>query len=108
MNGIEARIVAEPMNWAMNTVRLLVRDPHGNRAAAYLMEDGTWKEADEGTSPEGMGLLLPAGAVEAIARAAQEFQGHTSHADTEARVLREWLAVERGRVDRVLAGHNAA
>jgi hypothetical protein len=49
-----------------------------------------------------MGLLLPAEAVEAIARAVQEFQGHTSHADTEARVLREWLTVERARVDRAL------
>ena len=101
MRGIEARIVSDPTNWAMNTVRLLVRDFHGDRAA-YLMEDGTWKEADEGTSPDGMGLLLPAEAVESIARAVQEFQGHTSHSDTEARVLREWLAVERGRVDRAL------
>ena len=101
VRGIEARIVVEPANWAMNTVRLLIRDLHGDRAS-YLMEDGSWKEADEGTSPEGMGLILPAGAVEAIARACQEFQGHTSHADTEARVLREWLTVERAGVDRAL------
>ena len=101
MRGIEARIISESMNLATNTVRLLLRDPHGNRAA-YLMPDGKWQEADEATSPEGMGLLLPAEAVEAIARAVQEFQGHTSHADTEARVLREWLTVERARVDRAL------
>ena len=101
MKRIEARFVVEPMNWARGTVRLLVRDAHGSRES-YLMENGLWTEADEGTSPADMGLLLPAEAVEAIARAAQEFQGHTSHADTEARVLREWLVVERARVDRAL------
>jgi hypothetical protein len=101
VKGIEARVVAESTNWATGTVRLLVRDADRGRPS-YLMEDGTWKEADEGTSPVGMGLILPAESVEAIARAVEEFQGHASHSDTEARVLREWLAVERGRVDLAL------
>ena len=50
----------------------------------------------------------PIPAIEAIAVAIQEWQGHTSHADTEARVLREWLAAERKRVDRVLFPGEAA
>ena len=98
MKGIEARIVAEPMNWGTGAVRLLIRENRGNHAS-YLMPDGTWQEVEEGAYLDSAGLPLPAEAVEAIARAIQEFQGHASHADTEARVLREWLAVERTRVD---------
>ena len=101
--NIEARIVREPSDWARGTVRLLIREQHGDRAA-FLMINSTWQDVPEGQYPEGeVGLILPAGVVEALAEAIAEFQGHTSHADTEARVLREWLAAERARVDQVLA-----
>jgi hypothetical protein len=86
-------------DFARNTVRLLVQDSTG----AVLQEDGTWyRSPDEATSNGKAGVLLPMETVEAIAAAIAEFQGHTSHADTEARVLREWLAVERERVEQVL------
>jgi len=99
----EAIVMRDGDDWARNTVRLRLRERHGDRWA-YLMPDGTWLSVEEGMSIAESGLLLPAGAVETIALAVQEFQGHTSHADTEARVLREWLAVEQRRVERMLEG----
>jgi len=97
MTRFEAAILDGPHLWTMNRVTLAVRE--GN---SYLMEDGTWQAFDEGTATEGTGIALPRGAIEAIAVAIQNWQGHASHADTEAKVLREWLAVERERVDRTL------
>jgi hypothetical protein len=100
----DAFIARESNDYARGTVRLLVWGPTGGgRASAYLRQDGTWRDVDEATTrDEDAGFLLPAEAVEAIASAIQEFQGHASHADTEARVLREWLTAERARVDQVL------
>ena len=85
--------------WQRNTVRLMLMEPAGPGENRVLMSDGTWAVSPETGSLEGAGIVLPAGAIEEIAKAIAEHQGHTSHADTEARVLREWLAVERGRVD---------
>lgn len=70
---------------------------------SYLNEKGVWVEIPEAHEAKDAGILLPAASIEAIAVAIQQYQGHVSHADTEARVLREWLSVERGRVDRVLS-----
>ena len=85
------------------TVLLAVQRRVGNYYE-YLRSDGNWQSVAEGIVPDDdYGLRLPAQAVEAIAVAIQKFQGHTSHADTEARVLREWLTAERARVDAVLA-----
>jgi len=92
--GYRARII-DQFRFAANEVTLLLRDDDRH---AYLMADGTWKVIEEGQVIDG-GITLPAEAVEAIAVAIQNWQGHASHADTEARVLREWLAYERGRVD---------
>lgn len=101
MRGFEARVVQGPDLFARNRVTLLIRD--GDQRA-FLMGDGTWVSvAEDVAAPADMGLILPAGSIEAIALAVAEYQGHTSHADTEARVLREWLAVERARVDGALS-----
>lgn len=97
MKDFEARLWDGPDSFSKNVVTLLVRDQR-----AYLMQDGSWQQVPEGKSIEGAGIELPRGSIEAIAIAIQEWQGHTSHADTEARVLREWLAVERARVERAL------
>jgi hypothetical protein len=96
----EARLLDDATTWQTNTVRLAIRRNRG-LAADYLMPDGTWTSVEEGDVV--VGIELPRGAIEAIAEAIAEWQGHTSHADTEARVLREWLAVERDRVDAALA-----
>jgi hypothetical protein len=95
----EARVLESWEDWQRNNVRLLVRV-----GEAFLMNDGTWREMpEEGVvvSPEA-GIKLPREAVEAIARAVAEWQGHVNHADTEAKVLREWLAAERARVDELM------
>lgn len=92
--------------WDKNLVRLVIRRSTPT-THAYLMSDGTWMQFQEGTEVTGeVGVLLPSAALEAIVRCVEEWQGHTSHADTEARVLREWLTVERERVDRVLGRAN--
>jgi hypothetical protein len=97
---IRAFIDRDYIGWMRNTVRLIVQD-----GSALLMADGTWREFAEGESATDAGIVLPAAAVEAIAVAVADFQGHASHADTEARVLREWLAVEQRRVDAALTAN---
>ena len=102
--GLRAKVF-DDYQWGdplKNLVRLVVVDEQYDRTT-YLAEDGTWRTAVEGAANEDMGIRLQPEAVEAIAVAIQAWQGHASHADTEARVLREWLAVERGRVDQALA-----
>ena len=90
-------------NAFQDVVRIYISRRHpGSDRTDYLREDGTWQTVDPGARVPEAGLPLPAGAIEAIAQAIAEFQGHTSHADTEARVLREWLAVEQRRVDEAL------
>jgi hypothetical protein len=99
----DAGVIRESHDYARGTVRLLLWRREGLNAVSYLCEDGNWLTGVDGdVLDERAGLILPAEAVEAIAAAIQEFQGHASHADTEARVLREWLVVERARVDRAV------
>lgn len=89
----------------MQTIRLvLVEDRMGNRS--YLGEDNLWHEVVEGAVayPVKSGIVLPAGSVEAIAEAVDQHLGKAAHSNTEVRVLREWLAVEQRRVERVLGG----
>lgn len=103
-----AFLYREPHDWVGGLVRLVLVKEDFNHRRSYLTgaaPDGVthWRDVPEdGTAPTEVGLTLPAGSIEAIATAVQEFQGHTSHADTEAKVLREWLAVERARVDNAL------
>lgn len=103
MSDYEARLLDDASSWGRNTVRIAVRRRVGNRIE-FMMADGLWVSVDDGVlAPPDMGIEIPRAAIEAIAVGIQEWQGHTSHADTEARVLREWLAVERERVDRALS-----
>lgn len=99
MNRWRAAIVREPEMFAQDTVRLLVADPSGG----VLTERGLWVRLPEGERAPDMGLILPAEAIAVIGEAIHRFHGYTDRA-AEAAVLREWLAVERERVDRVLRG----
>jgi hypothetical protein len=103
MSEYESVIVDSIEMWVNRTVRLMLRRRDGTRVE-YLRSDGLWQSVEEGSAPGvEVGIELPRASIEAIAVAVQEWQGHTSHADTEARVLREALDIERARVDRALA-----
>lgn len=67
-----------------------------------LRPDGTWLEIVEAAAPPTPSFTLPRAAMEAFVEEVDRYRGQPSHAKTEAAVLREWLAVERERVDRVL------
>ena len=70
---------------------------------SVLSADGrTWITPQEGAVMDGVGFAIPPEALEPLAQEIDRVLGHASHADTEARVLREWLDVERGRVDEAL------
>jgi len=96
-----AHVIDDARGWDMNVVRLLLWRRRGLDYEA-VMPDGTWQVVTEGSYIDGEGIVIPRDSIESIVQAIEEWQGHTSHAETEARVLREWLAVERARVDRVL------
>lgn len=102
MSEYRVYVMREP--WLLQDVVRVYMQRKAGPTYEYLREDGTW-EAIAGAEvvPEKAGILLPAAAIEPLTVAIQEFQGHTSHADTEARVLREWLAVEQRRVDAALS-----
>jgi hypothetical protein len=102
MSAFRAAVLRDLYDFQRNTVRLVVIEQFADGRAGVLASDGTRTEVDEGQQLDDAGIVLPAGAIEAIAVALQDFQGHTSHANTEARVLREWLKVERERTDRAL------
>jgi hypothetical protein len=92
--------IIEPMaDWGRNGVRLVVMSADG----AVLMGDGTWHVLAEGEATgDDAGLPLPREAIDAILTAIEQWQGRANHGATEARVLREWLGVERARVDKTL------
>ena len=103
------RAMIQPQ-FSSRTVRILMMEdfPTAGKMRT-LFEDGTWREVEEeqpfvtsGNPGESEGITLPVGAIDALLSAIEEWQGHKNHGDTEARVLREWLAVERARVDATL------
>ena len=97
------RVMDDLDMWDRNLVRLIVRRRIGY-STEYLMENGTWERFEEGnTVTGGVGVLLPRAALDAVALGIEQWQGHTNHSDTEARVLREWLKSEKDRVDTFLA-----
>lgn len=100
----EARIVEDLNEWAADTVRVVVRRLRQWPEAEYLMSDGTWQLVDEATTldPSKVGIVLPEAAVGPVLEAFAKHHGDAGHAATEARILREWLSVERGRVDAAL------
>lgn len=68
-----------------------------------VLDTQGWVAVDEGAALHGHGLPIPSESLEPLAVALDSFLGHpTTQAQAEARVLREWLESERGRVDRIL------
>lgn len=83
-----------------NDLRLVIVD---RDRRAVLGRDGLWHEDPEAAPlpAEEVGIVIPRAAVDAIAEAIARWGG-AGDARTEAKVLREWLAVERGRVDVII------
>ena len=100
----EARIIEDLSDWQTDSVRVVVRRLKEWPKATYLMSDGSWQDVEEGTEldPTKVGFVLPAAAVGPVLEAFAKHHGDMGHSATEARILREWLATERGRVDAVL------
>lgn len=100
----EARIVEDLEEWSHDTVRVVVRRLRQWPEAEYLMSDGTWQVVGEDVrlDPSKVGIVLPEAAVGPVLEAFAKHHGDMGHAATEARILREWLTAERGRVDAIL------
>jgi len=97
----DAMVARDPTGFVGGAVTLYLYD---RPARAHLRRDGNWQRVEDGAllDQNEVGLILPAGSLTAITEAIDEFRGVASHGATEARVLREWLTVERERVDRTL------
>ena len=81
------------------------RDFPGGGWSTLTSDGRTWVRVEEGFAPtDDLGIVLPREAIEPLAQAIDKALGHASHADTESRILREWLAVEQRRVDEALRG----
>jgi hypothetical protein len=111
MNGLPPFRAYLERDYRMDEMRLVIRERRAGDAR-YLMRDGTWRaftpdQLAEATVPsDEFGILLPVESIEAIAWAFDEHLGTAMHGRTEAAVLREWLTVERDRVDAILRGRS--
>jgi len=99
MSGYRARIFDGPAMFDQNRARLVITDGRGGFISAPDLYIKTVAEGE--MVPDDVGIVLPVPAMEAIYEAIRDWRGDRS-AETEARVLREWLAVERQRVDKAL------
>ncbi len=100
---IRAYLARNYDDFLRKTVRLMIARRGAPGYEEVWMGGGIWRSIPEGTvTEEPPGVLLPLSAVDAIREAIEEFDGNKSHGATEAKVLREWLAVEQARVDKAL------
>lgn len=105
MANMRAHLFADHQDFARRTVRLILVRQRGDGRDDVWMGGDEWRTIEEGTvTPEPPGVLLPVDAVDALREAIDHYEGKAGHAATEARVLREWLDVERARVDKALEG----
>jgi hypothetical protein len=87
-------------DFASNTVTLFVMDEQGR----MMFSDGSWQFVKEGmVPPSDAGIRLPRKMIEPIHKAIESYFGTALHTTTEAKVLREWLDLERRRVDVLFA-----
>lgn len=87
-------------DFVRGTVRIMIGEERPDGRFHILLEDGTWVDLEPNeAASEDAGVVLPLSALDALLDALLERKGAASHARTEAAVLREWLAVERARVD---------
>lgn len=72
----------------------------GEHNIELALNDGTWFSQDSMMStPENSGILIPGDVFDDVFQAFLTYKGFKEHTPTEVKVLREWLAHERARVD---------
>lgn len=102
MNDWSAQCVDEARWLEMGGVRLHVyRHVGRHEVEALTVGEPTWTRINpvEAASDQA-GIVLPRGCLAAVDKEIRRYAGDLRDSESEARVLREWLAVERGRVDR--------
>lgn len=82
--------------------RLHLANERSDGQVEFLMSDGTFETHPGEQLVEGSGLWLPSASLVAVYDALAEWRGLQTHQATEAKVLREWLGVERERVDALI------
>lgn len=99
---MEYRAHVELPIYALNP-RLHVWRDRADHRRELLLEDGTWTVVDDAAViPDTAGIVLPREALQAIGLAILEHLGDRIPSQAEVRVLREWLGIERHRVDVLL------
>lgn len=99
---IEAHIVNR---WITNDAVLHIVERAGahTRILSTVPEYTNWVEVEEGTvPPEAAGIVVPRHSLLPLHTALSLHLGVQVPTAAEIKVLREWLAVERERVDRAL------
>lgn len=98
--GFKAKIESD---FLTDTLKLVLVQHYGGDWYTFdrdgqreIVSPGTWIPADKG-------ILLPPNSAEAIHKALAMFLGDSIPSVSEIRVLRETLAKEQQRVDRILA-----
>lgn len=103
MHDWKAHVYSDPFGdpLAQSVTLLLARRVPGG--GEYVGKDNLLHSIPEGSDIDrDSAIRLPADAIPAIAAAIERWQGKSTNAQAENAVLREWLTVERGRVDKAL------
>ena len=101
-DGWQAFIAEDGESWLGGHVRLYLSERRADRIGYVTDTVLTLRTVGEDEIVPKSGILLPKAVIPALLEGIERWQGRTNHAATEAAVLREWLAVERARVDRAL------
>lgn len=102
MNEWKANVIQDPSLFITGQVRVLVGRERQDGFEYLLPGGGSWIDSFENATPPDaptVGFVVPAGALNALTEALVKHQGDSLPSAGEVRVLREWLAVERARVD---------
>src|SRR3990167_3652998 len=102
MSEWQALISEDGDDWLGGFVRLYLRERRFDRISYVTDTTLTLRAVGEDEVVPKSGVLLPKAVIPALAEGIERWQGRTNHAATEVAILREWLAVERARVDRAL------
>lgn len=86
---------------------VVMKRNYDSHSTDVLMSDGTWETVPEmemfpETPERTVGLTFPADTINAFVDAVKEFKGDSLDTATEVKVLKEWLTIERTRVENLI------